>query len=89
MVVSLRVYAAAAVLICIFIGAGFLVATVRADTLVWQGQVFSSGADVVSLVLNAGSNYRIEAVGTWWYNYAGNLAADAMFYTTDFSNSIF
>jgi hypothetical protein len=57
---------------------------------VWEGDVFSSGAAVTSSILHAGQYYRIVANGTWWYNYMpDNLAADAQYYTTDFSSSWF
>ena len=55
--------------------------------LIWQGSVSSSGAPVVGPVLALGVNYSIVAYNRWWYSYADNLAADAEYYTTDFSDS--
>lgn len=55
--------------------------------LVWEGEVSSSGNKVVSLILENGWPYRIVAMNTWWYNLADNLAADAMYYTTNSSNN--
>lgn len=77
------------VLICAFLLSSFLIAAVKADSLVWTAQVFSSGVVVVSPALNNGTAYRIVAMDTWWYDVGANLAADAMYYTTDFSNNIF
>jgi len=60
------------------------------SVLVWQGSVDSSGDEVVGPVLADGRPYVIVAKNTWWYKYLPyNLAADAMYYTTDASNSIF
>ena len=60
---------------------------VMAGTLVWEGEVPSTGVGVVSSVLEYGKLYHIVAEEVWWYNYPDNLAADAQYYTTDFSNS--
>ncbi len=54
-----------------------------AANLVWEGDVFSSGVPVVSSVLEAGKSFIIQVHEIWFYNYDGNLAADAMYYTTD------
>jgi hypothetical protein len=71
--------------------AGFArVQLVRAPSVhgfVWEGDVFSSGVSVVSPVLEAGTPYIIQAQEIWFYDYANNFAADAMFYTTDPSDS--
>jgi len=55
--------------------------------LIWEAEVLSSGAEVFSPVLVSGTQYTIEAMGMWWYNYTYNLAADAQYYTTDPSDS--
>jgi hypothetical protein len=61
-----------------------------ADQLVWQGSVYSSGDEVTGPVLMNGARYVIVANNTWWYKYIPfNLAADAMYYTTDPSDNIF
>jgi hypothetical protein len=61
----------------------------RTEKLVWEGIVYSSGDEVTtSVILESGKIYRIEVGGTrWWYNYPGNLSADAQYYTTDPSDS--
>jgi hypothetical protein len=56
---------------------------------VWEGDAYSSGAEVTSSILHAGQQYRIVVNGTWWYNWPLNPAADAQYYTTDPSNSWF
>jgi len=54
------------------------------ESLVWQGEVFSSGANVTSSVLESGTPYRIVAEEIWWYNTSKpSLAADAQYYSTD------
>jgi hypothetical protein len=55
------------------------------ETLVWQRDVYSSGADVTSSVLESGTLYRIVAQEIWWYDNISNpnLAADAQYYSTD------
>ena len=59
-----------------------------APTLVWQGQVSSStGAVTTGPMLQTGGYYRIVAMNPWRYNVDQNLAADAMYYTTDSSDS--
>jgi hypothetical protein len=67
---------------------GLLVLPALGDVLVWQGDVFSLGVEVTSASLTAGIAYRIVATEVWFYDNASNLAADAMYYTTDFSNSV-
>ena len=62
---------------------------VGAQHIVWQGDIDSAGGDVVAVFLNAGVEYRIEASGAWRYDVPENLAADAQYYTTDFTNSIY
>jgi len=56
------------------------------ETLVWGADVYSDGTPVTSPVLESGKLYRIVAAEIFWYDYANNLAADAMYYTTDPSN---
>jgi hypothetical protein len=57
------------------------------DPLIWEGSVSSSGAEVVGPVLTVGESYTIVASNRWWYNQLGNLAADAEYYTTNYSDS--
>jgi hypothetical protein len=57
------------------------------ETLVWEGSVPANGDPVASPLLYYGVSYRIVAEMTWWYNKPANLAADAQYYTTDFTNS--
>lgn len=66
-----------------------IVASPADATLVWNAQVFAIGPEVVSSQLVSGVQYRIVAQENWWYNYPNNLAADAQYYTTDPTNSIF
>jgi hypothetical protein len=58
-------------------------------TLVWQDQVFSSGVEVVSPVLFSGREYQIVVSDVWWYSepLENNLAGDAMYYTTNGTDS--
>lgn len=65
----------------------FLMRPVAAQTLIWETQVHSSGAEVVSPFLLTGKQYLIVATEMWWYNREINLAADAMYYTNDSSDS--
>jgi hypothetical protein len=66
-----------------------VLATDQASAM-WEGDVFSSGASVTtSVALLQGVRYSIVASGVWWYDWAGNVAADAQYYTTDFSESVF
>jgi hypothetical protein len=75
---------------CVVLSALFLVGVLKvavspvaAEYLVWEGSVYSSGAEVYSPVLGSGGRYRIEVSEIWWYDYYDkNLAADAMYYTT-------
>jgi hypothetical protein len=57
------------------------------ETLVWEGSVPANGDPVASPLLYYGVSYRIVAEMTWWYDKPANLAADAQYYTTDFTNS--
>lgn len=55
---------------------------VSAQTLIWTGNVYSSGALVTGPILESGKNYLIVAYEIFWYDYENNLAADAQYYTT-------
>jgi hypothetical protein len=57
--------------------------TVKAETIIWDHPVYSSGVPETSPVLYEGYLYRIEASEIFWYDYANNLEADAMYYTTN------
>ena len=57
------------------------------ETFVWEGSVPANGDSVVSPLLWQGVSYRIVVAMTWWYDKPENLAADAEYYTTDFTNS--
>lgn len=69
----------------------FLVAAVLPvmadEVLIWDEYVLGSGVEVVSPVLEYGKLYRAVAEEIWWYNFSDNLAADAQYYTTDWSDS--
>jgi len=69
---------------------GMLTVSVRAqgEKLVWEGNVYSSGAEVFTPLLEAGE-YRIVAREIWWYNYSAYLAADVQYYTTDNSSALY
>ncbi len=71
---------------------GLLVLPAVADSsLVWEGDVYSSGVEVTSAVLNYGAAYRVVATQVWYYSVEENtyLAADAMYYTTDSSDTVY
>ncbi len=57
------------------------------ETLIWEGDVYSSGTPVTSSPLNAGTPYRIVASEIWFYDDPHNLAADAQYYTTKSADS--
>lgn len=83
---------AIALVVTLFFGTiSFFVLLPRADAqqIVWQGDVDSTEGEAVAVVLHTGIQYQIEASGAWRYNVPENLAADAQYYTTDFSNSIY
>jgi hypothetical protein len=64
--------------------------TVASSSLVWESDVSSSGTQVTSSVLTNGVLYRVVATEVWLYqDEHDNLAADAMYYTTDYSNTVF
>jgi hypothetical protein len=50
-------------------------------SLVWEGDVYSSGVSVASPVLVSGTSYRIVAAEQWFYDNPNSLAADAQYYT--------
>jgi hypothetical protein len=64
-----------------------LVRAVPVQGFVWESDVFSSGVSVVSPVLEAGTSYVVQVQEIWFYDYDNNFAADAMYYTTDASDS--
>jgi hypothetical protein len=51
-------------------------------SLLWEGDVFSTGAPVVSPVLTSGASYTIVAAQAWFYDNPNSLSADAQYYTT-------
>lgn len=51
------------------------------ETLIWWGNVYSNGGTTTGPVLDAFIQYRVVAKEIFWYNYAADLAADAMYYT--------
>jgi len=51
------------------------------ESLVWEGDVYSSGVPVASPVLASGISYRIVAAEMWFYDNSSWLAADAQYYT--------
>jgi len=51
------------------------------ETLIWNGLVYSNGGTTTGPVLDAFIQYRVVAKEIFWYNYAADLAADAMYYT--------
>jgi hypothetical protein len=64
--------------------------TANGSTLLWHEQASSeTGAVVTGPVLNTGVSYRIVAMNSWLYDNASNLAADAMYYTTNFTNNVY
>jgi len=65
--------------------------TVAESSLVWEGDVYSSGVEVTSTVLNYGAAYRVVATQVWYYSVEEHtyLAADAMYYTTDSSDTVY
>ncbi len=71
------------------IGTMFFIAPVKSLSLLWENQVLSSGLEVSSLVLISGEQYTVVVSDRWWYSKPSedNLAADAMYYTTDYTDS--
>jgi hypothetical protein len=65
-------------------------ASETSETLIWEAYVPSTGLNVATNVtLFQGEQYRIVASDRWWYSMPteNNLAADAQYYTTDFTDS--
>lgn len=71
------------------IGMTFFIAPVKSLSLLWEDQVPSSGLEVTSPVLISGEQYTIVVSDRWWYSKPSedNLAADAMYYTTNYTDS--
>ena len=71
------------------IGTTFFIAPARSLSLLWEDQVASLGLEVTSSVLISGEQYTIVVSDRWWYSKPSedNLAADAMYYTTDYTDS--
>jgi hypothetical protein len=71
------------------IGTTFFVAPAKSLSLLWEDQVPSSGSEVTSPVLISSEQYTILVSDRWWYSKPSeeNLAADAMYYTTDYTDS--
>jgi hypothetical protein len=60
------------------------------STLVWYGQASSStGAVVTGPTLDAGVFYRIVAMNSWRWDVDQNYGADAMYYTTNYTNDVY
>jgi len=80
---------AVALLSVFVLGTTFFVAPVKSLSLLWEDQVPSSGLEVASRVLISGQQYTIVVSDRWWYSRPSedNLAADAMYYTTNYTDS--
>jgi hypothetical protein len=53
------------------------------ETLLWSGNVYSSGGTTAGPVLDAFIQYRVVAKEVFYYSRPSYLAADAQYYTTD------
>jgi len=53
------------------------------ETLIWSGNVYSSGVTTTGPVLDAFIQYRVVAYEVFYYSRPSYLAADAQYYTTD------
>lgn len=63
-------------------------AAVKADTQIWTSWVYSNGTPVTTpVILENGVTYRIEVSEVFNYDLPHNLAADAMYYTTQYPSS--
>lgn len=60
---------------------------ISADTFVEMFEVSSDGTPVLSTVLEAGKTYKITAKEVFEYDELNNLAADPMYYTTEYPDS--
>jgi len=71
------------------LGTTFFIAPGKSLSLLWEDQVLSSGLEVTSLVLISGEQYTVVVSDRWWHSKPSedNLAADAMYYTTDYTDS--
>ena len=81
----------AIVLLSLFVlGTTFLIAPGKSLPLPWEDQVSSSGLEVTSLVLISGEQCTVVVSDRWWYSKPSedNLAADAMYYTTNYTDSL-
>jgi len=80
---------AVVLLSALVLGTTFFIAPVRSLSLLWEDQVPSSGLEVISPVLISGRQYTIVVSDRWWYSKPSedNLAADAMYYTTNYTDS--
>lgn len=90
----LKLRACAVVLVSVLLGIVVLAVAATpvlgAPTLVWQGQVSSStGAVVTGPVLQTGGYYRIVAMNPWRWDIDENFAADAMYWTNNFTSNVF
>jgi cell division septation protein DedD len=55
---------------------------------IWSDTVYSATGNIVtSPVLEVGKEYRVVASAIFWYDNSSSLAADAMYYTSNSSNS--
>ena len=91
----MKLFGCVALLISFLLAFGvflFVAAPVLGDgsPLVWYGQVSSStGAVKTGPVLKTGGYYRIVAMNPWRYNVDENYAADAMYYTTNYTSNVY
>ena len=53
------------------------------ETLIWSGNVYSSGGTTTGPILDAFIQYRVVAKEVFYYSRPSYLAADAQYYTTD------
>lgn len=57
------------------------------ETPIWTDNAYSATGEPISTpTLTSGTEYQIVAATIFWYNYSGNLQADAQYYTTDTSD---
>lgn len=68
--------------------AAFIIITspeIKAQELpIWTGNAYSATGEPISTpTLTSGTEYQIVASTIFWYNYSGNLQADAQYYSTD------
>ena len=55
----------------------------------WTEHVPSTNEPIISPLLTAGIEYHISITERFWYDYPNNLAADAQYYTTNSSDSLY